>query len=58
MTSADAGDRSGPWRRPVLAGIATTRVGVRDTADVYAAAVAVVAAAATAGYALRARRNG
>ena len=42
----------------VLAGVATTRVGVRGTADVYAAAVAVVAAAATAGYALRTRRDG
>ena len=39
----------------VLAGVATTRVGLRDTADGYAAAVAVVAAAATAGFALRAR---
>jgi MFS family permease len=41
----------------VLAGVATTRVGLRDTADGYAAAVAVVAAAATTGFALRARRR-
>jgi predicted MFS family arabinose efflux permease len=40
----------------VLAGVATTRAGLRDTADVYAAVVAVVAAAATAGYTLRTRR--
>lgn len=42
----------------VLAGVATTRTGLRDTADVYAAAVAVVAAAAAAAYALRTVRAG
>ena len=41
----------------VLAGAATTRFGLRGTADVYAAAVAVVAAVAAGGFALRARRR-
>ena len=41
----------------VLAGAATTRFGLRGTADVYAAAVALVAAGAAAGFALRARRR-
>lgn len=41
----------------LLAGAATTRFGLRGTADVYAAAVAVVAAVAVGGFALRARRR-